>query len=561
MRSMRCIGWVMVAMFCAAGGIATAGGPPVPPGVTFVPVTPQPPAAAQPQTPPAPTPQPLVVPEDLVVPVAADAFLAPPKAADITAFANDVKLPRDFKGVALTVDKEKVMEFFAGGEAHPANKDRARWRTLADFTLPDAIAADPALQAAKAASAGMPNGKVFYNSFIHTGGVVATSAGAVYFWQLWNDRVLELDDEAGRACLLVLGADAKPLAQFAHPYGGYDGADAPEKKLYGKLVAPHGGDIVAFANRPGDAGEGRRNYLWRELMNAYFTNTFARGDYNGMLMKFDGGLNPFAFDPNRAFVRSMNPGFPGKGLRMMPQQQPNITLESLRTALEGGADGDVICDGAMTTKDGRVIFWRMSADGMFYLMDDQHRTACVSSNMNGYTVARMDAACADFALGGSARTSILTYGEIGGGPSWEPGQPAPLAREDAVRDAWARLAEAVAAGDSKDPAAWRVARVATSRFSLAGARKWYYTVFFENAKEPGIELPVMVAMDGTGGSICTATEAQTKLQQAVQQYRVEMQQRAQDAMGMGFGGAGGFGGAVFRPAPPSAAANVADVMK
>lgn len=64
-------------------------------------------------------------------PLPVDSLLAPPKAEEIVAFANDVKLPRDFKGVAITVDKEKVMEFFAKGEVKRADTERARWRTLA----------------------------------------------------------------------------------------------------------------------------------------------------------------------------------------------------------------------------------------------------------------------------------------------------------------------------------------------------------------------------------------------------------------------------------------------
>lgn len=457
---------------------------------------------------------------DDAIPQPADTFLQPPKAANITAFANDVKLPRDFKGVAITVDKEKVMEFFASGEVKPADKDRAHWRTLADFTLPDALANDPILQAAQKASAQIPNGRVFFNAYIHTGGVVAANA-TIYFWHLWNDRVLELDDEAGRSCLLVLGADAKPLASSVHPFGEFDGAKEAEKKLYGKLTpVPLAKDITAFCNRPENAYEdGRRNYLSRERADGYLTAASSMARNCPLLVKFDGSLDPFKSDANAAYMK--NGGDP-----------------YLRARMDGAEPGDTVTDGVLIARDGRLIFWRMGADGIFYFMDDHHRTNCVASNMAGDCARRISAAFEQFTMAGAPRCSLVTYNEITGGDDWKPYQPPPLAREKAVRNAWGMLQRSV---DNKDPAAWRVSRVATTRFTAYEMTKWYYTVYFVKQDAPEAAVPVLVSMNGTAGGVYAAGVASNKMTEAQGQYNEDIQKRVRRfGGGIGFGG-GGFG--------------------
>lgn len=456
---------------------------------------------------------------DDAVPLPADPFLTPPTAAEITAFANDVKLPRDFKGVAITVDKAKIMEFFATGEVKPADKDRAHWRTLADYSLPDALAGDPILLAAKTDAGQMPNGRVYCNAFIHTGGVLAANA-TIYFWHLWNDRVLELDDDAGRSCLLVLGTNAKPLASFVHPYGEFDGAKEPEKKLYGKLTpAPFAKDIAVFCNRPEDAYEdGRRSYLTRERAEGYLTNTTSLARNCPLLVRFDGCMDPFKSAANASYMG--NGGDPNLRMRME------------------GAPGDTMTDGVLLTRDNRFIFWRMGADGMFYFMDERHRTNCVASGMGGDCGKRTSAAFEQFTLGGAPRFSLMTYREITTGDDWKPLQPPPLAREKAVRSAWETLQHAV---DDKGAAAWRLGRVATTRFSAYGMTKWYYTVYFvkQGAADPGV--PVLVAMDGTAGGIYAPDQVPNKIAEAQGQYNEDIQKRFQRFGG----GKGGFGGGGF----------------
>jgi len=437
------------------------------------------------------------------LPLPADAPLAPPKAGEITAFANDVKLPRDFKGVAVNVDKEKVMEFLANGELKPAGKDRAHWRTLADFTLPDAIAANPVLLAAKKESAQMPNGQVYFDAFIHTGGVVATGAGAIYFWHLWNDRVLEVNDEMGRACLLVLGPGVKPGAGYMHPYGEFDGAKEPEKKLYGKLETPLAMNIAAFSNRPGSSGEGRRNFLSRERMDAYLAACTVSSRYTPQLCRFDGTLNPFTSGTDANYRKN--------GI------DPNFYQR-----MEGTGSEDVICDGVLLMRDARIVFWRMGADGAFYFMDDHHRTTCVTTNGGGDCQKRVNSAFVGCNMGGSPKVSLLTYNELTGGNDWPSYQPAPLPGEKAVRSAWEKLAQTA---DARDPGAWRVLSVTATRFTSYNMVKWYFTVYFVKQDAPDAPVPVLVAMDGTAGGIYRPEEAANKINESGNQFNAVMQKR------------------------------------
>lgn len=458
MRSARQIRAAFIALFCAAGGFAFA---------------------------------------DDAVPLPADTFLAPPKAADVTAFANDIKLPPDFKGVAVTVDKEKVMEFLASGEVEPAGRDRAKWRTLADLTLPGAIANNPILLAVQKESAQMPNGKVFFNSFIHTGGVVATGAGGIYFWQLWNDRVLELDDDAGRSCLLVLGPGAQPLANFLHPYDDPGKAKKPAKKPYGKLPVPAENDIVAVCNRPdGGLTEGRRNYLAPDRVKSYLRACTNMASGTPWLARFDERLNPFLLGANAPII-ARDPG------------------RNLFRAMEGDGNDDVVTDGVMLTRDNRFIFWREGSEGIFYLMDEQRRTCCVQTNNRGDDPRWSFAVYIQASVAGSRRVGVLTIQELCNGEEWRAYQPPPLDRQKAVRSAWEALARTAA---DKDPSAWRVSRVATTRAGTDAGWKWYYTVWFENQKEPDEAVPVPVSMDGIAGGIYSPEDSTKKVQAARQQY-------------------------------------------
>ena len=488
------------------------------------------------QQPPAAAPSPAATqpPQaDSPLPQRADSLIAPPKADEIAAFANDVKLPHDFKGLALNVDKEKVLEFFAYGEAHPIDKERARWRLLADFTLPVALASTPALAEARLEAAGMPNGRVYFNAFIHTGGVVATKAGTFYFWQFWNDRVLEVKDETGCGCLLVLGENAKPpampFAAAVHPYGEFDGAAEPDKKLYGKLTVPQSKDIVGFANRPGDADAGlRRNYLSRERLDAYLTmfNPMSKG--MPQLCRFDGSLNPFTGVPPD----------PGTRTRLMGMGMANIQMQ-----FEGPFSAGSVTDGVLLARDGRVLFWRMGGDGFFYLMDDHHRTNCVTSQFGGDTARRYNDAFVQFTLEGNPKLSLLTYGELMSGDEWRLADAAPLAPGDAARSAWKQLA---AATGGKDAAAWRLSRVTMTRYSSNfGLCRWYYTVYFVKQGDPArAETPVLVSMSGTAGGIYAPDEANQKLAESQTQYNTEAQKRFRGFRG-GFGGGPNANGVVF----------------
>ncbi len=418
--------------------------------------------------------------------------------------------------MAITVDREKIMEFFTGSEVEAGGQGpRPLAHAGGDFTLPDALAGDPILQAAKKDSAQMPNGRVYFNAFIHTGGVAAANA-TIYFWHLWNDRVLELDDETGRSCLLVLGPDAKPLASFVHPYGEFDGVNEPEKKLYGKLTpAPLAKDIIAFCNRPEDAHEdGRRSYLSRERAENYLITTTSLARNCPLLVRFDGNLDPFKSAANASYMS--NGGDP-----------------NLRVRMEGDTAG-TITDGVLLRARRPGSFsggWART--GCLYYMDEHHRTNCVASNMAGDCGRRVSAAYEQFTLAGSPQFNLMTYREITGGDDWKPYQPPPLAREKAVRSAWETLQRAV---DDKSPDAWRVSRVATTRFTTYGMSKWYYTVYFVKQDTPATGVPVLVSMDGTAGGIYAPDQVPNKIAEAQGQYNEDLQKRFQR-----FGGRNGLG--------------------
>ena len=455
------------------------------------------------------------------VPEAADGFLTPPKVEEIAAFANDVTLPRNFKGLAITVDREKVMEFFTRGEVKRVDADRARWRLLADFTLPDAVTANSGLDAVRKEAAGSPNGRVLANACVRACGVVATKAGTIEFWHLWNERVLELDDEQGRACLLVLGENAKPFAAAVHRFSDYPGADTPAS-LYGKLSPlPMTKDIVAFANRPDSSPEeGRRSFLTREAADDFMVS-YEATPYGGLLAQFGSNMDPLLHPADPAQV---------KGWYQPPMPELAESLKSLK------GDADALCDGALVTRDGRVIFWRLGVNRVFFFMDEQHRTNCAQANGKGFAIDRVNCAFEQSPDGmGRDRFSLLTYDEIAKAMpgKWNPRDPSPLSREQAVRAAWEKLQPI--APEYRDAAAWRVAQVAMSRLPEAGEQRWYYTVYF--VKQDGVTKapPVLVAMDGTACGFYAMSDAVGKMGESTNHANAEIarQQRAQPGWGAG----------------------------
>ena len=408
-----------------------------------------------------------------------DHLLTPPKPEEVTAFADDVAAPQNFTGVIVNLQKEKVMEFLAGGEVKPDDADHGKWYALADLTLPDKILSKPETQAIKKQSAAMPDSRLIFNAQVSATGVLATK-DRILFWTLWNDRVLRLNDEAGRGCLLVLGPDAKPSAQFINPAGEYDGQDSPWDDLYGQLPKITGPDVAVFCNRPGGGSHGRmRSYIAKDV----FTACLERQQPIAQLSEFDGDMNPFAFKT----------------------KAPDQSVQNYRDrsgTFGGERDDAAACDGVLVTTGGTVVFWRFAAASALCLMDADYHTAMILVHPP-FDSRSQEACYSRFPVDGATRLSSITSSVVLQGPDWPEGSPCPLDREKAVQSAWQELVRATGA---KDAAGWRTGLVSTTALIGTKFQKWYYTVRFVNQAVPGADATVYVGTDGTAGKINSLDE-------------------------------------------------------
>jgi len=128
-----------------------------------------------------------------------------PKMEDISVFAN-YPPSRENSGKRINLEQERIFRFFVKPKI---SRDTLSWQGLIEkypFTLPDKIAPSTQeeldrLQArAKADNLADPGLKYW----VRAEGVIVTKQRRIYFWRLWNDRVLGLFDDVGSQCVLTL---------------------------------------------------------------------------------------------------------------------------------------------------------------------------------------------------------------------------------------------------------------------------------------------------------------------------------------------------------------------
>ena len=448
---------------------------------------PAPAIPAAPETQPVPAAQsaaaPQAVPVPQTVPAPMDHLLTPPKPEQVMAFADDLVTPQDFTGVVVNLQEDKVMEFLAGGEVKPDDTGLGKWYALADLTLPDNILNQPKTQKLKKESEAIASSRIYFNAMVRASGVLATK-NSILFWTLCNDRVLRLCDEAGHGCLLVLGPEAKPSAQFIDPVGDYPGGDSPWRKLFGRLPKIGAQDVVLFSNRPESGSRSAvRNYVAQET----FTTCLQDGLSVAQLSAFGGDMNPFVFTT----------------------KAPDSGTQNYRNQIDqhmGERNDSVACDGVLVTGAGSVVFWKFAGSFGLCLMDTQYHTAVILAHPPGY---RSPAACfTQFPVDDTMWLSSISRNAVLQGQDWPEGKPFPLDRDKAVQAAWRGFLQATGA---RDPAGWRTGLVSTTALGATKFKKWYYTVRFINQTTPGADATLYVGMDGTTGEIDTVEDGMKKI--------------------------------------------------
>ncbi len=261
-------------------------------------------------------------------------LIAPPHAEDVAGISTNMEMLDYGSGdLYVSLDKERVLEFLRKGKAQAYDKEGDKLMALADKTLPGSIMNDPRLHFDAKTMAGDPTQREYANETVRAEGVLVTKKHQFYFWELWNDQVLELKDSAGGACLLVMTPDAGTSAKYLKLYRDFPAG--PDGRAIGKLALPKPGEVVAFANR-------------RDGSAVRFPVSEAR------VMKF---LAHGRVD--------FPPMFDGPDRRMPLAVRPE-TLEAATRRRIGNDENDSTglwanANGVMATRDGEIIFWSLVA--------------------------------------------------------------------------------------------------------------------------------------------------------------------------------------------------------
>lgn len=411
----------------------------------------------------------LHLPPALCLGADASPLLVPPKADDIASFGSFAMTPTNKETIYLTVDKEKVMEFLAKGTVHvvDGDGDAQKQRGSMFLSLPENDVIKAQITGLLVEALKHPDSTqsaTFFNRFMLAEGVMVTKEKKAFFWRLWNDRLLQLTDEASNACFLVLGPDASPAAQHLRPYWYSANGNVPDPSRAGKLPVPKSEDITAFFNTP------QRSYNGLFDLCSIFSED--------RILKF---IKEGAPDADLAAHKPDQV----KPLMVQPVSMSESTKSMIAAWSHGGMDVKQAfsASGVMTTRDGGMIYWKLLSDVVLYLEDAEHRTCVLKLGASDDSVAQ-------YTVNGNVYQSSVPVAATLSGPKWTPGETPPVDEEKAVEIALGELAKI--AGE-KDLQAWRVSEIQAVPANGTG----YYKITLTEPVDPE-ELSLLQGVPSAG---------------------------------------------------------------
>ena len=343
----------------------------------------------------------------------------------------------------VTLQKERVMEFFSKGKARPM--DGKLW-ALAALTLPDSIKNNPRALWDGKGMGDDPAPRDYYNGQIRAEGVVVTKDHKVLFYALLNDRVLDITDDSDGECALVLGPDAGTSAPWLKLYNDYP--HAGEAEFYqGKMPTHRPQEIARVVNR-------------------------TDGDLDIHLPVSQKRIRKFLTE-GKPDLQEADSGMKESGYFILPKKiDPAILPKMQKMGVIGTRWGNMArADGVMILRNGEPIFWSLRNDFVLWLCDSQHRTCALKlgdESPDGNDVAH-------FSINGHGYETAAPIESIMREPDWMPGDKTPPLSEDkAVKIAKEELMKIT--GDKTLPL-WRVSKIELLP-AMETPKKWCYTVRF-----------------------------------------------------------------------------------
>jgi hypothetical protein len=287
-----------------------------------------------------------------------------------------------------------------------------------------------------------PKLRYYFNRIERVEGVIVTKERKILFYRLLNDRVLDLSDDTGGECALVLGADAGtsgPWLSLDSPLlSGSDPAQA-------NFSVPKPEDLVTLVNRT-DGMQGNLPVSERRIKKF-----LAAGDA----------------------AASLYPGRENHDLYSMPEKLDEAAIRYLQGAETGGPGWQKSAftqvEGVIALKNGKPMFWKLESDFVLWLVDTQGRLRYVKSAdekpEGGYA--------AHFEIGGHVYETNVPLASVAREPDWSPGDAAPPTDQvKATAVAWDQLRKIIGTNATRP---WRVDHVElTCQYDHPG--KWYYAI-------------------------------------------------------------------------------------
>ena len=372
-------------------------------------------------------------------------LLQPPKTGDVASVCdNELMLAWGSGELYLRLNKDRVMEFLSKGEVRPMD---AKLLVLAPMMLPDSVKNNTRLYWDGRGQGDDPQPRDYYNGWAKRAeGVIVTKGYNIFFYRLMNDRVLDLTDDAGGECALVLGPDAgrsaKWLTGYHDPPNDYDDIDAR-----GAMPVPKPEDVMMVVNRT-DASEINipvRTERIKKLLAAGKSDRIPADDRDRW------GFMTLPARIESDAVRAM------QTLEMRGAQwpDPNFSLAA----------------GVMALRNGEPVFWNMVSDFVIYMTDSRGRSCTIRL----HEPPRKDGYTERFGIDGYAYESHVPLDSVRQEADWSPEQgPPALGEKEAAKLAWKELTGITGA---KGLASWHVMKIDMAPM-WDGFTKWYYAVRF-----------------------------------------------------------------------------------
>jgi hypothetical protein len=374
-------------------------------------------------------------------------FIQPPKPEDVASVCDNMMMLDHGSGeLDLRLDKARVMEFLAKGEARPMDD---KLTELAPLSLPESIKKNKSLHWDGEMLGDDPSPRDYYNWIKRTEGVVVTKQHHILFFRLLNDRALNLSDDSRGECALVLGKDAGTSAPWVKSYIDFSRTYAQEVSLPGIMRPPKPEEVAALVNRTDDKA-GTDDHI--PVSEKRIKKILAEGQPD---IQHAGGGDHAAFHI-----------LPEKLDASMVKKMQRAEMNGMRWPAAGAATR---ADGVMALRNGEVIFWEMMSDFIIRMVDSQGRTCALQLHEE----KRENDYAAHFAIDGHVYESSVPLESVRRAADWSPeGGPPPLDEAGAMKIARGELARIVGA---KALPLWRVNKVEllTPWDTLF---KWYYSI-------------------------------------------------------------------------------------